>query len=52
MLSDERSVYCGKCEVTDTQLPGKVSKHKLCETVPQTDTGGHVEKTQAMRELR
>ena len=34
-------------EVSDTLLPGKATKLQLHTTVPQTDTGGLVEKTKA-----
>ncbi len=39
----ETIVSFGKREVVNAMLPGKVSKHKSVGTVPQTDTGGHVE---------
>ena len=38
-------------EVVDAMLPGKVSKVRCKLTVPQTDTGGQVENTKALREL-
>ena len=34
-------------EIMESTLPRKVSKHNQDETVPQTDTGGRVEKTKA-----
>ena len=52
MLRRETMATFGSPEVVDAPLPGKVSKHKSVGTVPQTDTGGHVEKTKALRELR
>ena len=36
-------------EVIDAMLPGKASKHKCLRTVPETDTGGQVENTEALR---
>ncbi len=41
----------GRKEVVDATLPGKASKHKHNSTVPQTDTGGQVENTKALRQL-
>ena len=41
-----------KPEVADAKLPGKVTKHKLTRTVPQTDTGGQVENTKALERTR
>jgi hypothetical protein len=38
-------------EVVDAMLPGKASKVRYKLTVPQTDTGGQVENTKALREL-
>ena len=38
-------------EVVDAMLPGKASKVRYKLTVPQTDTGGQVENTKAMRQL-
>ena len=38
-------------EVIDAMLPGKASKVRHYKTVPQTDTGGQVENTKALREL-
>ena len=37
-----------KPEVADAKLPGKVTKHRLLRTVPQTDTGRRVENTKAL----
>jgi hypothetical protein len=39
-------------EVTDTLLPRKASKLQLIETVPQTDTGGRDEYSQALERTR
>ena len=41
-------LYYGIDEVIDALLPGKASKHRLLETVPQTDTGRQVENTKAL----
>jgi hypothetical protein len=41
----------GTVEVADATLPGKLSKASYIRTVPQTDTGGLVENTTALREL-
>ena len=38
-------------EVLDAMLPRKASKVRYKTTVPQTDTGGQVENTKALREL-
>jgi hypothetical protein len=35
-------------EVTDAMLPGKASKLQIKGIVPETDTGGQVEKTKAL----
>ena len=35
-------------EVSDTLLPGKVTKLQLLTTVPQTDTGGQDENSKAL----
>jgi hypothetical protein len=39
-------------EVADTMLPGKASKLQLQKTVPQTDTGGRDEYSQALERTR
>ena len=39
-------------EVTDPTLPGKTSKLKVMQTVPQTDTGGQDENSQALERTR
>ena len=47
---DEERPY--GCEATDARLPRKVSKLMYDQTVPQTDTGGQVENTQALERTR
>ena len=39
-------------EVTDPTLPGKTSKLQVMQTVPQTDTGGQDENSQALERTR
>ena len=39
-------------EAVDARLPGKSSKRMFIRTVPQTDTGGQVENTQALERTR
>ncbi len=39
-------------EAIDAPLPGKASKLRLPTIVPQTDTGGQVENTQALERTR
>ena len=39
-------------EVVDAKLPGKASKDMSEQAVPQTDTGGQVENTQALERTR
>jgi hypothetical protein len=39
-------------EVRDALLPGKASKLQATQTVPQTDTGGQVENTEALERTR
>ena len=48
--SDDDCPLVGR-EVVDAMLPGKASKVRCKLTVPQTDTGGQVENTKALREL-
>jgi len=37
-----------RSEVTDPRLPRKASKHIVIVSVPETDTGGRVENTEAL----
>jgi len=39
-------------QAADTLLPGKASKLQSNETVPQTDTGGQDENSQALERTR
>ncbi len=39
-------------EVSNALLPGKTSKHRLIETVPQTNTGGWDENSKALERTR
>ena len=39
-------------EVIDARLPGKAASHNLQRTVPETDTGGQVENTEALERTR
>jgi hypothetical protein len=39
-------------EVIDATLPGKAASHNLQRTVPETDTGGQVENTEALERTR
>ena len=40
--------FFGNREVADTKLPGKATKLQPVGTVPQTDTGGQDENSQAL----
>ena len=46
---DQRSLLR---EAVDTMLPGKASKLQFVKTVPQTDTGGRDEYSQALERTR